>query len=99
MKRKSGRCGCDEDLSTVRAVRALGVCWWCGDIGIDLMRFGWERLHVRCAWKKLDYRTFAILEMRQRRTRLCCLGPTRMRRLLHSTTDDGGRTAPAQDWT
>jgi hypothetical protein len=114
--RRSGVCICDKpEIATVADVRrfakSVGTCWWCGHHGIDLMRFGWEHLHVRCAWKKLrrgddqrlgveeGYRLFAVLEMRQRRVRLCCLGGTIFRRLLQHTTDDGGRECAATLWT
>jgi hypothetical protein len=97
-KRKSGRCACDMTISSVRCVRSIGVCWWCGDIGSDLMRFGWERLHVRCLRRRVDRRAFAALEMNQRRVRLCCVGPRVMKWLLYVTYDDGGKIAAATDF-
>jgi hypothetical protein len=86
--RPSGRCECDDpQLDSVAAVRRfakqLGECSYCGDRGLELIRWGVSgRYHVRCFVRAYGLGVLATVKRACDRARMCCLGKRRMRELL-----------------
>ncbi len=66
----SGRCTCDEP-ETARAVRRLGTCEYCKDIGKDLVVTPGGRMHALCAMRTQPAVDVAGVVLS--RVRLCCL--------------------------